>query len=250
MAALQISRRGVLRSLLAGAAMGVAAAAAPVVDGALKPAFAQSATDELRAAYPAVERDGYTYIKMDHVWRSPLLDVEDMKLSLRRADDPANDPIIITNYSYDGPRSPAPETYNAGLIHAHLFEVATPVLAARSSRPIVLIDVVAAKYTEQNGIVPVHFASLFEALKGNRLGDGDTKADLSSVGGYVAPYAVLEHGGKMLYDFTFNAKEIEGHELTETQKKNNVANNMAGLIDKVNSGVPVAQLSLSDRDIN
>ncbi len=84
------SRRVLLvRAAAAGVVSGIGlASAARDVEAATDP------LEEIQRAYPAQQRNGYTYIKMDRVWRSSVLDVAAVRLSHINVSDPQNDRLL------------------------------------------------------------------------------------------------------------------------------------------------------------
>ncbi|HBP90667.1 MAG TPA: hypothetical protein DD706_23605 [Nitrospiraceae bacterium] len=101
------------------------------------------ALQELQEAYPAVEKDGYTYIKMDHVMPggSAAMDVTTLRLSYMKHSDPQNDPLVVVNYSAEG--------YPKSEQQSDFLRRALPVLAKRSQRPVIFIDALAKRKNEQ-----------------------------------------------------------------------------------------------------
>lgn len=215
-----ILRRQFLRS---AAGLGVIMGLAPILLGNY--ARAEIPTEQLeqferefKLQYPAEQRDGYTYIKMDHVapGGSGVTDVETLKLLYRRGSDPVNDPIFIVNYSYDGNDNIDPETFQSSENQRELLTLALPVLAKQSKRPIVYIDVTAIAL-DQNKPIAIHLGSLLVSLEENTIGKDGARADFKA-GSYVIPYAQLEAQGEEIYDFTvakyaksIPIRNVQGH---------------------------------------
>ncbi len=156
-----------------------------------------SALDELQDAFPAVQKNGYKYVRMDHVTPggSAIMDVETMKLSYRNANDPANDPLVIVNYSAEGYEKSAQQSdfLNRGL----------PILAKRSQRPIVFIDAVAIRNNEQGLPENVYLPALLGDIKNNKLGHSQEAIEFNK-GEYLLPYGYAALDGNRIYDFSFS----------------------------------------------
>lgn len=227
------SRRGFLRRALAGVAgaaallspLGVAYADSTGNTSGLA-AHDESALAEIQRAYPAEQMDGYTRIRMDRVWKSGALDVETLKLSYRRDDDPSKDPIFITSYSYEGPEEYGPRTHFNSKEHKDLFDRFLPHLAAESRRPIVYLDVVAMSASRNTAPEAVHLASLINDMSRNELGDGEQRLPIAE-GKFVLPYAKVEVNGDLALDFSFNATS---QEQSVNEKKRLAAKNLSNVV--------------------
>lgn len=164
------------------------------------PSIPGNALQDIQAAYPAVKKNGYTYIKMDHVrpGGSAATDVTTLRLSYRNGNDPQNDPLIVVNYSAEG--YPKSEQQSAFL------ERALPLLVKRSQRPIVFIDVTALKKDKEGMPENVHMASLLSDQENNKL-EQDGSSRHFADGQHVLPYGYAETIGNKMYDFSFSLYE-------------------------------------------
>ena len=161
-------------------------------------AIAQSAISELQAAYPAVPRDGYTYIRMSHIRPiegSGARDVGTLRLSYRRADHAVSDPIIVVNYSYEGGEISSKQE--------HFLNKILPVLARRSAREIIFISATALRDNAEGKVQAVHLASLLTDLSSNNLGPGASHIMVQE-NGYILPYGYISVGGNKQMDFSWS----------------------------------------------
>ncbi|MCP4319684.1 MAG: hypothetical protein GY789_27825, partial [Hyphomicrobiales bacterium] len=157
-----------------------------------------SALDALQDAFPAVQKNGYKYVRMDHVTSggSAVMDVETMKLSYRNANDPANDPLVIVNYSAEG--------YPKSAQQSDFLNRALPLLAKRSQREIVFIDAVAIRKNAEGLPEGLYLPALLGDLGYNKLGQNDGAIEFNE-DEYVLPYGYVSVNGERIYDFSFTA---------------------------------------------
>lgn len=198
------------RNVLLGGLAAVSLAAFPRAVDAQEPAAFRVPTDdasqELFDAYKVEQERGYTKITMDRVRpgidESGTVDVAAIRLALNAEARSKGfpEPIIITDYAYDGPEGMYPKSDQLTAHQDELFEKAMPVYARSSQRPIVHIRVSA--YGERDkDLSTLHAGALLNDLENNQLGPNGTKADVP--GDITVPYLNVRMGDSILYDSAF-----------------------------------------------
>ncbi len=154
-----------------------------------------NALEELQAAFPAEQRDGYKYIKMDHVRPdgSAAMDVTNMKLSLRKANDPEHDPLVFVNFSHDGLGAKSDSEKQKDFLNRFV-----PFFAGKNPRQeIVFIDAVAIKKDAEGKPEAVYLANLIAEMKTNAMGVDEADIPFGP-GEYIVPYFYVSYKGEKI----------------------------------------------------
>lgn len=195
------------------------------------------AIERVRAEFPAVQKDGYTHIYMGHLGPSgsEALDVTTMQLSLRKASDPENDPLVIVNYTYEGLSDRSASSKQTAFLNKAL-----PILAKRSKRPIVFIEAVAMR---QNPPERLYLANAMSELDGNKLGVNDAEIEFKK-GGYVLPYLEVFLDGEPVFDASYS---LLRKNFTENERRGILGGNLLEVVDNSNRAILISSNEADDK---
>lgn len=214
MFAQRFTRRDALKAIGAAAATAPIGTAAIGQDAAPFPLPSGDPNDpvvELFSAYEIDQSNGYTKIIMDHVRpgvpESGTLDVAAIRLALdvQARRNGLREPIIITDYGYDGPDELYSITAQRSEDHDSFFDVLLPAAARNSQRHIVFINVSVFGVNTSGEMIQLHFSPLLQDLGQNSLGrDGSNIRVDTDNGEMIVPYFNVIVSGQHIFDASFS----------------------------------------------